>query len=163
MSFDIDEFISPDCISTEKQEEKIKLPGLFDYINDLSFKKENLAKRVKEEIGVFPSEFVPYITIKAFGNYKDTVFLANMMNINFNYIPNDAQYMFYLYSVPKKKRFAKFYSVNSERETKIKALAKYFHWGSREAEANLKMFSTDEINEIIKKTQSENQVNKISK
>lgn len=152
MSFDLDDFISPDYAPEEVKEEKEKLPGLFDYINDLSFKKENLAAVIESKTGVFPSEFVPYITIKAFGNYPDTVLLANELNIRFGDIPAEAQYLFYLYGVPKRKRFAKFYSEDKDNTAAISALAKYFRWGSKEAAANLKMFTKQEIDEIIRRT-----------
>ena len=46
-SFSLDDFISPDWKLEEIQEEKQKLPGLFDYVKDLSFEKRNLAKQVE--------------------------------------------------------------------------------------------------------------------
>lgn len=149
---ELNDFVSPDYVKEETDEEKAhSLPKLFDYINDLSFKKENLAKRVQQETGKFPSEFVPYIAIKAFGNFKDTVILANEINTHFNEIPSDMQYLFYLHGIPRRKRFSKFYSTDTDRETAVSALAKYFQWGCREAEANMKMFNKEEIAEIIRR------------
>ena len=151
---ELEDFVSPDYQPPKADCEEVKeeLPKLFDYINDLSFKKTNLAQQVQDEIGQFPSEFVSYIATKSFGNFPDTVLLANIVNTHFGEIPVEAQYLFYLYGVPKRKRFAKFYSPDASHDEEVAALAKYFRWGTREARANLKMFSKEELKEIIRRT-----------
>lgn len=147
---DLEDFLSPDYDpnATKEKEEQEQIPKLFDYINDLSFKKENLAYQIKEKTGVFPSEFVPYVAIKAFGNFRDTVLFANLMNCGFKYIQPEYQYLFYLYGIPKKRRFGKFFSYDKDREETILAVAKYFHIASGEAEKNLHMFSPEELKYI---------------
>lgn len=151
---EIDDFLKPPGKPKleSEPEEKQKLPGLFDYINDLTFGKMNLARKIEADTGKFPSEFVPYIALKAFGNYRDTVLLANEINIRFSELSAPEQYDFYLYAIPKRKRFSKFYSADTYRESAIRALSKYFGWGSKEAEANLKMYSKEEIDELIRRT-----------
>lgn len=151
---ELEDFVSPDYQPPKAACEEVKeeLPKLFDYINDLSFKKTNLAQQVQDEIGQFPSEFVPYIATKSFGNFPDTVLLANVVNTHFGEIPVEAQYLFYLYGIPKRKRFAKFYSPDASHDEEVAALSKYFRWGTREARANLKMFSKEELKEIIRRT-----------
>lgn len=148
----LDDFISPDWKPEEQKEEKQKLPGLFDYVKDLSFEKKNLAKQIEDETGTFPNEFVPYVVLKTFGNSPDTVLLANEINIRFGEIPKEAQYAFYLYGIPKRKRFNKFYSEDKERTEKIKALMKYFGWGINESSINMKMFTDKELKELIRRT-----------
>ena len=78
--------------------------------------------------------------------------LANIVNTHFGEIPVEAQYLFYLYGIPKRKRFAKFYSPDASHDEEVAALTKYFRWGTREARANLKMFSKEELKEIIRRT-----------
>ena len=158
-SFSLDDFISPDWKPEEVQEEKQKLPGLFDYVKDLSFEKKNLAKEIEEQTGKFPSEFVPYVVLKTFGNSVDTVLLANEINIRFGEIPTEIQYQFYLYGIPKRKRFNKFYSEDKERTEIIKALMKYFSWGMNESIINMKMFSKEELKEIVRRTTDEGKAN----
>lgn len=154
--FNLEDFISPDYeATTEHPGEKIKRPGLFDYVNDLSYTKEGLAFKVQEETGSWPSEFVPFIVVKAFGNYWDTVLLANELNIRFQETPADAQYQFWLNAVPKKKRFAKFHSEDKDRTDLIRCVATYFQWGSKEAEANLKMLTQDELDYIRRNVHDE--------
>ena len=150
---DISNFVVPDYNNSETVLDNIeKSFGLFDYINDLSYEKKNLADIQKEKTGKFPSEFVPYVCLKAFGNYRDTVLLANEINVRFFNIDAENQYKFYLYAVPKKKRFAKFFSEDKKRTEAILALAKYYKWSSGEAEANLHMFTKDQIESIIRRT-----------
>lgn len=150
--FSLEDFISPDWKPEETKEEKVKLPGLFDYVKDLSFEKKNLAKQIEEETGKFPSEFVPYVVLKTFGNSSDTVLLANEINIRFGEIPADMQYLFYLYGIPKRKRFNKFYSEDKERTARLKSLMTYFSWGMNESAINMKMFTEQELNEIVRRT-----------
>lgn len=157
--FSLENFISPDWKPEEAKEEKVKLPGLFDYVKDLSFEKKNLAKQIEEETGRFPSEFVPYVVLKAFGNSSDTVLLANEINIRFTEIPTEAQYSFYLYGIPRRKRFNKFYSEDKDRTNRIKALMTYFNWGMNDAVSNMKMFSEQELKELIRRTDINGQTN----
>lgn len=148
----LDDFISPDWEPEQVKEEKQKLPGLFDYVKDLSFEKKNLAQQIENEIGKFPSEFVPYVVLKTFGNSPDTVLLANEINIRFGDIPANMQYLFYLYGIPKRKRFNKFYSEDKDRTAIIKALMVYYGWGMNEATINMKMFTEKELKEIVRRT-----------
>ena len=147
----LEDFVLPDWSPEVKEEEKQKLPGLFDYVKDLSFEKRNLAKQVEEETGKFPSEFVPYVVLKTFGNSPDTVLLANEINIRFTELSPEVQYQFYLYGLPKRKRFNKFYSEDKERTEIIHALMKYYNWGMNESIINMKMFTKDELKEIVRR------------
>lgn len=149
--FNLNDFISPDqTVNVKHSGDEKKRPGLFDYVNDVSFKKEGLAFKIQEETGTWPSEFVPFIVVKAFGNYWDTILLANELNIRFQEVPREAQYQFWMNAIPKKKRFAKFHSEDKDRSELIRCVATYFQWGSKEAEANLKMFTQSEL-EYIKR------------
>ena len=155
-SDDLSDFVVPDYEGPNTtSSEPIKSFSLFDYINDLSFDKNDLAGKQKAETGKFPTEFVPYVCLKAFGNYRDTVLLANEINIRFGEIDAENQYKFYLYAVPKRKRFAKFFSEDKKRSEAILALAKYYKWSSGEAEANLHMFTKDQIESIIRRTDTD--------
>lgn len=124
-------------------------PGLFDYINDLSEKKELLAFQVEEQNLKFPSEVVPYMINKAFGNFCDTVFYANALN-RFNMSP-ESTYLFYTYAVPKKRRFSKWYKPDESKEKDIQNLMKYYEWGRNEALENYKLFSKEELKELSEK------------
>lgn len=148
---DLSDFLTsdlPEEVSISKKE-KSDRPGLFDYVKDLSYEKKNLAGKIKEETGNFPSEYVPYVVMKAFGNAPDTVLIANELNIRFSEIDTESQYQFFLYAIPKKRRFNKFFSEDKDRTKQIQALSKYFETGYNDARTNLKMFSKNELDYIV--------------
>lgn len=146
---DLNDFLSPVIEQPkEKEPEKIKKHGLFDYIKDLSNNKKLLAFEDEMIDGKFPSEVSPYMINKAFGNFYDTVIFANEMNLR-SQIPVKALYLFYTYGISKKTRYASWYKEDTSNKDKLEALMKYFNWSSREASINIHMFTDDQLNEII--------------
>ena len=148
----LEDFVTPDYVpekKTEEDEAAEKLPKLFDYINDLSYRKENLAKRITDKTGKFPAEFVPFVALRAFGNFYDTVLFANEINIRFSELSPEIQYLFYLNALPKRRRYAKYYSTDKSYNEVISAIAKYFHTGCNDAKYNYHMLTKEQTEHIV--------------
>ena len=73
---------------------------VFDYINSITFDKTDLYKDSLEK-----SEYNPYLVNRFLSYFPDTIFYSNEMNKFHNVIPKEYQYKFYLYAIPKRKRF----------------------------------------------------------
>lgn len=146
---DLSDFL---CSEVQEQAEEVKEkgPGLFDFVKDLSYDKKNLARAIKESTGSFPKEYVPYVVLKAFGNSPDTVLLANEINVRFSLIDTEHQYEFFLYGIPKKKRFNKFFSEDKKYTKRIQAISNYYECGYNDAKANYKLFSEPELDRLVK-------------
>ena len=77
----------------------------FDYINSINFTKKNLMRGTEND-ELAEKGYVPYITNKTLSYFTDTLLYANEMN-RYHFLDNKLQYEFYLNSIRKKKRFAK--------------------------------------------------------
>ena len=146
---DLSDFLCSDALEQAEEVEE-KGPGLFDFVKDLSYDKKNLAGSIKEATGSFPKEYVPYVVLKAFGNSPDTVLIANEINVRFPLIDTEHQYEFFLYGIPKKKRFNKFFSEDKKYAKRIQAIANYYECGSNDAKANYRLFSEPELDRLVK-------------
>jgi len=72
----------------------------FTFIDSISWSKEDI---YDEETAV---SYVPFIVNRHLSLFKDTVLYANDVNMVPN-MPKYSQYLFFLNSIPKRKRFAK--------------------------------------------------------
>lgn len=148
---DISDFLTSEVSADEKEEEPKKAGlKLFDYVKDLSYDKKGLALQVKRETGSFPREYVPYVAMKAFGNSPDTVLLANEVNVRFSMIDTEFQYEFFLYGIPKKKRFNKFFSENKTYMKRLQAIARYYECGTNDARASYRLIPEPELDRLVK-------------
>lgn len=121
----------------------------FDYVNSITYTKENL---IKDSI-IMEKEYNPYIVNKALSYYPDTIFISNMMNSN-NFLDKKLQYEYLLNIVPKKKRFSKWEKKNKENQEKIDIIKKYYNYNNKNAILAMSMLTNEQIN-IIKQKMSE--------
>jgi len=89
--------------------------------------------------------YVPYLTNKALSYHTDTLLYANEMN-QLHLLDNKLQYEFYLNTLRKKKRFAKWAKAdNSDDLEMIKIL---FNYSTTKAKIALSLLSDQQLLEI---------------
>ena len=77
----------------------------FDYVNSINFTKKNLMRNTEND-ELAERDYVPFLTNKSLSYFTDTLLYANEMN-KYHFLDKKLQYEFYLNSIRKKKRFAK--------------------------------------------------------
>lgn len=113
---------------------------LNDWINSISFTKEDLSESIKE--------YSPYIINRCLSGHIDCVLFANEMNKN-HFLDKDLQYSFYLNSLRKKKRFSPWL-----RQDKIKDLdyvKRYYGYSNEKAKQALRILTKEQLTFIKSK------------
>jgi hypothetical protein len=116
----------------------------FDFVKSINTSKENLIEEDPEN----EKEYNAYLINRALSYYRDTVFHANEMNKS-SVLPNKLQYEFYLYSVPKGKRFAKWEKKTQNDEIIIEHIMKEYFFSRKRAEEALSLLSPDQKSFIV--------------
>lgn len=121
----------------------------FDFVKSINETKVNLLN----EEGVLEKDYNPFLVNKAFSYYQDTIFLANEMNRFLNVLPNRLQYEFYLYVIPKRKRYSKWFKKENEINTQelLDLIQKEYGYSRRKAEEVFSLFSEQEYNNLKQK------------
>lgn len=117
----------------------------FDYINSINFTKKNLMKG-SENDELAEKGYVPYITNKTLSYFTDTLLYANEMN-RYHFLDNRLQYEFYLNSIRKKKRFAKWAKADDNDE--LSMISEFYQISLSKAKEAIKILSPEQIR-IIK-------------
>ena len=86
-----------DIVEPVLEEEKVKQKGLFDWVKNISESKQRWT---------VDKSYVPYVINRAFMQYQDCIFIVNEAN-KLGISDPQAHYDFLFYSIPKRKRFAK--------------------------------------------------------
>lgn len=121
--------------------------GLFDIINDISNQTDQVYD-IYKETGYLPKVYSQYMVNKAFGNYMDTVLLANEANICPSAIPDYAHFLLMRGMIRKRKRFAKWFKDSTPEF--VEYIARYMGWSMREAKQNVKNIPQDTITKLMK-------------
>jgi len=117
----------------------------FDYVNSINFTKKNLMKNTAND-ELAEKDYVPFLTNKSLSYFTDTLLYANEMN-RYHFLDKKLQYEFYLNSIRKKKRFAKWAKADNNDE--VMMVQEYFKFSPQKAKAALKVLSTQQ-KDIIK-------------
>ena len=110
---------------------------LNDWINSISFTKEDLSESIKE--------YSPYIINRCLSGHIDCVLFANEMNKN-HFLDKDLQYSFYLNSLRKKKRFSPW--LRKDKVTDLECVKSYYGYSNEKASQALKILTKEQINFI---------------
>lgn len=130
--------------SKKEEKPKKKNDNFFDYVNSISYDKENLVNRDD-----FQDVYVPFVTNRALSYYLDTLFFANEMN-RFPSIPKENHYLYLLNKIKPRKRFSKWYK-KEEDDPDLELIISYFNFSREKAKVALKILSEDDLNEIRKR------------
>jgi hypothetical protein len=117
----------------------------FDYVNSINFTKKNLMKNTAND-ELAEKDYVPFLTNKSLSYFTDTLLYANEMN-RYHFLDKRLQYEFYLNSIRKKKRFAKWAKADNNDE--VMMVQEYYKFSPQKAKAALKVLSPTQLN-IIK-------------
>lgn len=145
---DVSEIETPDY----SEEDKEPKTSIFDIINDIS-NHGNYIESFLDNNKRMPNEYSIYMINKAFGNFTDTIFIANEMN-KFPSITEEFHWRFFHNTITKRKRFSKWFK-NIEDEEPIVLLAKYFDCTVNEMRKNIHVLSEETKYEILRKMDPE--------
>lgn len=126
----------------------IKIWGLkmspFDIVKAINETKEDLFVDPLVE-----KDYSPFLINRSLSFFPDTILYANEMN-RYSDIPRKSQFHYYLNSIPKRKRYSKWYK--KDAETKSLALVmEYFNYSSEKAKEALKILSSEQLKLIEEK------------
>lgn len=126
-----------------KKETNKEASPLFAYLDSITYNKKYL---MGEDVS--DKDYVPFIINKGLSYYEDTIYYANLMNINHN-VSKRMHYDFCLNSIRARKRYSKWFKAEpSEEYILISTFYKYNHERTIEA---LRILSPEQIDEIRKK------------
>ena len=118
------------------------MTDLKDWLNSINSTKDNLIDNCIAEEKDYP----PYIINKCLSGFRDTVFIANEMNIN-SHLPNKFQYDFFINIVRPRKRFTPW--VRKEKIETLELVKQYYGYSNEKAKSALKILTNKQI-EFIK-------------
>ena len=113
---------------------------LKDWLNSINFTKEDLSENIKE--------YPPYIINRCLSGQIDTILFANEMNMH-HQLDKDMQYLFYLNSLRKKKRFSPW--LRKDRVADLECIKSYYGYSNEKASQALKILTKEQINFIKKR------------
>ena len=122
----------------KKKKQKEDSVNPFDFLKSINDTKEDLLK--KEEYSI--SDYNPYLMNKGLSYYYDTVLFANVMNRN-SHLDPDLQYYYYLYSIPRRKRFSQWYKM--EENDDVKLVQEYYNYSRQKALEVLKLLTMEQL------------------
>lgn len=117
---------------------------LKDWLNSINFSKDNLIVDDPENIKSYP----PYIINKCVSSHIDTILFANEMNMNYH-LNKDMQYLFYLNSLRKKKRFSSW--ITKDKLKNLEYIKQYYGYNDEKATQTLNILTDEQINFIKSK------------
>ena len=112
----------------------------FDYINSINDTKEDIMVDDISEKG-----YNPFITNRSLSYFPDTVFLANEMN-RYHHLDKKLQYSFFINSVRKRKRFAKFIKPSEVQD--IEVIKEYYGYSNEKAKQVLTLLNGSQLSEL---------------
>ena len=110
---------------------------LKDWLNSINFTKENLS----EDISSYP----PFIVNRCLSGHLDCILFANEMNKN-HHISKDMQYLFYLNSLRKKKRFSPW--LRKDKVKDLECVKQYYGYSNEKASQALKILTQEQLDFI---------------
>ena len=121
----------------------------FEYVNSINWTKQDLITNEAEEKNYGREKF---IVNRALSYYTDTILYANEMNC-FRDLDGRLQYDYFLHSIPKKKRFAK-WGKKKKPVKNVAVISEYYQLNTEKARIASEILSDDQINIITKKLET---------
>ena len=117
----------------------------FDFINAINFTKENLFEKDAQSA----KDYKPFLINRGLSYFPDTIFYANQMN-QYPSLDKDMQFLFFLNTITKKKRFSKWQKKDAETED-LKLVMEYYGYSSEKAIEALSVLSEADLTMIKEK------------
>lgn len=116
----------------------------FDFVNAINMSKKDLI-RTSDVPALAEKDYVPFIINKQMSYFIDTVFYANELNQHHN-IANIMQNDYYLNSIRKGKRFAKWHK--KDKTSDIEAVRTYYNVSYPKAQQMVRLLTAEQIHQI---------------
>ena len=117
---------------------------LKDWLNSINSTKENLL----EEDPLIIKEYAPYIINRCLSGHIDCIMYANEMNMH-HHLDKDMQYLFYLNSLRKRKRFSPW--LRKDKITDLECVKQYYGYSNEKASQALKILTKEQLTFIKKR------------
>jgi len=119
----------------------------FDFVNSINFTKKNLM-RDSDNDELSEKSYAPYLTNKSLSYFTDTLLYANEMN-RMHFLDNKLQYEFFLNSIRKKKRFAKW--AKADKNDDLVMISEYYQISLSKAKEAIRILSHEQLSTIRNK------------
>ena len=119
----------------------------FDFVNSINFTKKNLM-RGSDNDELSEKSYAPYLTNKSLSYFTDTLLYANEMN-KLHFLDNKLQYEFFLNSIRKKKRFAKW--AKADKNDDLVMISEYYQISLSKAKEAIRILSHEQLSTIRNK------------
>lgn len=113
---------------------------LKDWLNSINQTKKNLMEDPSNK-----KDYPPYIINRCMSGHVDCILYANEMNMQ-PHLPKDMQYVFYLNSIRKKKRFSPW--IRKDKVKDIEIVKQYYGYSNEKATQALKILNNTQLNFI---------------
>jgi hypothetical protein len=117
---------------------------LSEFLNSINQTKENLISKDNR----LEKDYVPFVINKCFSYFPDTIFYANRVN-GMSHIDKKMQYDYYMYSIPKRKRFSKW--IKPEENEELALLKEVFGYSDKKARDVLGLIPIQTLKELVQK------------
>ena len=114
---------------------------LKDWLNSINFNKTNLIEEDPAAIKDYP----PYIINRCLSGHLDCIMFTNEMN-KYSSLDKDMQYIFYLNTLRKKKRFSPW--LRKDKVTDLHCVKEYYGYSNEKASQALKILSLQQLDYI---------------
>ena len=119
----------------------------FDFVNSINFTKKNLM-RGSDNDELSEKSYAPFLTNKSLSYFTDTLLYANEMN-RMHFLDNKLQYEFFLNSIRKKKRFAKW--AKADKNDDLVMVSEYYQISLSKAKEAIKILTPEQLSTIRNK------------
>ncbi len=118
---------------------------LSQYLNEINFGKKNL---MEDEDEFWEKKYPAYIINKCLSAHGDAIFYVNEMN-RMHYLDNRLQNDFFINSLSKRKRFAKW--IRASKVKDIECIKEYYGYSNEKAKQALRVLTDDQVKTIKRK------------
>jgi hypothetical protein len=122
--------------------------NVFDVIKNINVNKN---EEIRNEM---ISLYDLFVINKSFSLYSDTIFYANVMNMN-SHISKKMQYDYYINSIKKRNRWVKWPKKKIDNDAIINFIENHLNMNYKNAANISKILTTSEISEIRKENKNE--------
>lgn len=119
----------------------------FDFVNSINFTKKNLM-RGSDNDELSEKSYAPFLTNKSLSYFTDTLLYANEMN-RMHFLDNKLQYEFFLNSIRKKKRFAKW--AKADKNDDLVMVSEYYQISLSKAKEAIRILTQEQLSTIRNK------------
>jgi hypothetical protein len=116
------------------------MPELSEWLNSVNFNKKDIILDEYDE-----KQYPGFIVNKCLSGMADAVLYANEMN-RLHWLDKKMQYDFFLYGLPKKKRFAPWMKAKKVKDIDI--VKQYYGYNNEKAKMALEILTDDQLDEM---------------